>query len=623
MKRARTRKRRYRQLINQLPVAVLVLGHGRIRFANRAAAQLLGARSASDLAGARYSDLVLSTAPLPPGGGEQQKLRRLDGQLIDVEAEAHGPIGARRVVLRDLARLISAENALKRSEDRLRIFTESVRDRAIVTLDAVGYVVHWNEAALRITGYSSDEIIGRPFAVLFTDEQAGQHEPEEMLRSAIQRGRSEHEGWRRRADGSQYYGQTLVTALFDREQRVNGFAVMLRDLTATDAEDALRNEEQLRQAQRMEAVGRLASGIAHDFNNLLTAIHGHAQFMIEDLPENHPSATDAEEILHSAERAAALTRQLLAFSRGQAIQPQNIDLNHIVTSMERLMRRVITENITLTPVLEPKLWPVCADPGQVEQILVNLVVNARDAMPDGGAITIKTSNAELSDSYTEKREDVEPGKYVMLAVSDTGVGMDQSTQQRIFEPFFTTKDAGKGTGLGLSTVYGIVKQSGGHIFVYSEPGRGTTVKIYLPNALEDEQRSVGDRSGQRAHEGEAILVIEDDPSVRGLVKRVLEARGYHVMLVGTGAEAIRALSDQRLNYSLVVTDMVLPDASGDQIIDLIRKKRPGSKILLMSGYTAEDVRRDSPKVASAEFLEKPFTPDQFAQKVRETLDANF
>ena len=619
MRRARSRERKYRQLLSQLPEAVLVLTNGRIRFANQAAATLLGARSPDELTGARYADFVVSTAQLPPGAGEQQKLKRRDGNVIDVEAVVHGPPQARKVVLRDLARLVYVENALKRSEDRLRLFTESVRDRAIVTLDAVGYIVHWSEAAERITGFSTEDIIGRPFSVLFTDEQTANHEHDEMLRIAIQRGRSEHEGWKQRADGSQYYGQTLVTALFDREQRVNGFAVMLRDLTSADADGAARDEEQLRQAQRMEAVGRLASGIAHDFNNLLTAIHGHAQFLTEDIDPDHPSHADAEEILSSAERAAALTRQLLAFSRGQAVQPQNVDLNLIVTSMEKLMRRVITENIELTTVLEPSLWTVRADPGQIEQILVNLVVNARDAMSEGGIVTIKTANAELAETYAQKKEEVEPGNYVMLAVSDTGIGMDEATQQRIFEPFFTTKDPGKGTGLGLSTVYSIVKQSGGHVFVYSEPGHGTTVKIYLPSA-----RGFGEpkskTSTDLAHEGETILVIEDDAAVRSLTKRVLEARGYQVMLVGNGAEAIRALSDERLSFSLVVTDMVLPDTSGSHVMELIKKKRPSCRILLMSGYTAEDVSREHPNVASAHFIEKPFTPEQLAHTVRKILD---
>lgn len=616
----RAKARRFRQLVRQLPEAVLVLVHGRIRFANQAAAALLCAPAPADLYGVRYNDFVLSTAPLPPGGGEQQKLRRLDGNVIDVECISRGNAANKRLVLRDLARLLTAENALKRSEDRLRVFTASVRDRAIITLDGVGYIVHWNEAAERITGFSADKIIGRPFSVLFTDEQAAQQEHEQMLRAAIQRGRSENEGWKQRADGSQYYGQLMVTALFDREQRVNGFAVMLRDLTAVDADDALQNEEQLRQAQRMEALGRLASGIAHDFNNLLTAIHGHAQFLIEDLADDHPSRSDAEEILLSAERAAALTRQLLAFSRGQAVQAQNVDLNLTVAAMEKLLRRVITENISLTTVLEPRLWTVRADPGQIEQIMVNLVVNARDAMPEGGTITIKTANAELAETSAQRREEIEPGNYVMLAVSDTGVGMDIETQQRIFEPFFTTKDAGKGTGLGLSTVYGIVKQSGGHIFVYSEAGMGTTIKIYLPNA-DAAARKTHKKAELRAHEGEAILVIEDDPSVRALIKRVLETRGYNVMLVGTGAEAIRTLSDSRLRYSMVVTDMVLPDANGEQIIELIQRKRPDCKVLLMSGYTKEDVRRDSPQAALTQFLEKPFTPDQFAEKVRDILDS--
>jgi CheY-like chemotaxis protein len=339
--------------------------------------------------------------------------------------------------------------------------------------------------------------------------------------------------------------------------------------------------------------------------------------MMEDLPDDHPVHDDAHEILKSAERAAGLTRQLLAFSRGQAISQQIICVNDVVSSMEKLMRRVLTDNVKLITHLDPKLALTCADAGQVEQVLMNLVINARDAMPKGGTITVKTANAELAEAYLEKREEVTPGNYVMLAVSDTGVGMDAETQARVFEPFFTTKESGRGTGLGLAQVQGIVKQAGGYIFIYSETGHGTTVKIYFPNAVITKPVPEKDRL---TDDGEAILVIEDEPAIRTLTKRVLESRGYNVMLVGTASEAVRALSDERIHFALAITDLVLPDTSGEQVIELIKRKRPGCKILLMSGYTVEDVRRENPKLANAEFMEKPFTPDQLSRKVRQLLD---
>ncbi|MGQ0813907.1 MAG: ATP-binding protein [Gemmatimonadota bacterium] len=490
MRRMRSRERRYRRLLQTLPAAVLVVSRGRIRYANRAAAHLLGATLPTELQGVPYSDFVLSAFPIAARGSEGQKLRRLDGEIIEVEASVQPSGGAE--------------------------------------------------------------------------------------------------------------------------------LIMLRDVTAADAMDT---ERQLGQAQRMEAVGRLASGIAHDFNNLLTAIHGHAQFLIEDLPAKNPSRADAEEILRSAERAAALTRQLLAFSRGRTLSPQTLDLNQVVSSMEQLLRRVIAENITLTTALDTTLWPVRADAGHIEQILVNLVVNARDAMPNGGTISIKTANVELDHPSVRQRAEVEPGPYVMLAVTDSGIGMDRETQSHIFEPFFTTKDHGKGTGLGLSTVYGIVKQSGGHVFVYSEPGKGTSFKIYFP-ATEQISRArapkAGDTFGGR---GETILVVDDDAAVRDLTKRILEARGYHVISAGSGTEAEQVLEGQGARLSLLITDVVLPDTSARLLVESLAGSIRGGRVLLMSGYTAEDVRRQGDLPAGTEFIEKPFTPNALAQKVREILDA--
>jgi two-component system, cell cycle sensor histidine kinase and response regulator CckA len=621
MRRTASKQHRYRQLLDSLPDAVLVTTRGVIRYANRAAVEMLCVRSSAELRGALYNDFVLSASPLS-NGSEQHRLRRADGTIIDVEAIMRGAPSARRIVLRDLSRVVANETVVQRTEERLALTAEQRPERAIITLDPIGYISHWNPAAERLTGYPAESILGRALGTLFLHDQPVQQE-DALLRAAIETGSSDYEGWHRKADGSQFYGCTSVTALFDRDGKVHGFALVLRDLAPGANMDGLHNEEQMRQAQRMEAVGRLASGIAHDFNNLLTAIHGHAQFLIEDLPHQDPSRADAEEILHSAERAASLTRQLLAFSRGQTTQPQAVDLNHVVTSMERLLRRVISENITLTAMLDPELSLVRADPSQIEQILVNLIVNARDAMPDGGEVTIKTANAELADSYAARREEVEPGSYVMLAVSDTGVGMDLETQTHIFEPFFTTKAAGKGTGLGLSTVYGIVKQSGGHIFVYSEPGHGTTFKIYLPcTRAQVAQRTPGKKKAQRAHAGETIILVEDDAAVRGLAKRVLEARGYDVEVAASANEAMDVLKHMPHHPSLLITDVILPDTTGISLIEKVRDEMPECRVLLMSGYTSEDVRRQGEMAADAEFIEKPFTPDAFAEKVRSVLDAD-
>jgi PAS domain S-box-containing protein len=616
-RRPTERERRYRQLLELVPDAVLAVVHGRIRFANRAAARVLGAASAAELERVVYRDLVLSAEPLA-SGGERQKLRRLDDETIEIHAELQGGPALQRIVLRPVTELSETGGP---TEEPFLMVTESVRDRALIMLDPVGDIVQWNAAAERITGYSAAEIIGRPLSALALSEKEARADDQALMRTAVEVGRAEHEGWKKRQDGSEYYGATSITPLFDRDRKLTGFGLLLRDLTSGSRFDTLLNEEQVRQAQRMEAVGRLASGIAHDFNNLLTAIHGHAQFLLEDLPESDPSRVDAEEILYSADRAAALTRQLLAFSRGKAAQPQSIDLNQIVTSMERLLRRVITENIKLVAMLDPAVWAVRADPSQIEQVLVNLIVNARDAMPNGGTITIKTGNTELTDRYLASREDVKPGRYAMIAVSDTGVGMDKETQAHIFEPFFTTKELGKGTGLGLSTVYGIVRQSGGHVFVYSEPGKGTTFKIYLPfggGVMQVPATVIED--GQRAHPGETLLVVEDDPGVRALAKRALESRGYKVMVAASGTEALDVFQQTSERIALVLSDVMLPDTSGTALIEAIKAIAPGCRLLLMSGYTAEDVQRHG-NALNVEFIEKPFTPDALMRKVREVIDA--
>ena len=616
-RRLTERERRYRQLLELVSDAVLAVVHGRIRFANRAATRVLGAASAAALEGVVYRDLVLSAEPLSTDG-ERQRLRRMDGETIELDAMIHGGPNVQRMVLRPVTELSETGGP---TEEPFLLVAESVRDRALITLDSAGNIVQWNEAAQRITGYSADEIIGRLPSVLAISEKEALAEDQALMRTAVEVGRAEHEGWKKRQDGSEYYGATSITPLFDRDRKLTGFGILLRDLTSSSGFDTLLNEEQLRQAQRMEALGRLASGIAHDFNNLLTAIHGHAQFLLEDLSESDPSRVDAEEILYSANRAAALTRQLLSFSRGKAAQPQSIDLNQIVTSMERLLRRVISENIKLVPMLDPAVWSVRADPSQIEQVLVNLIVNARDAMPNGGAITIKTGNTELTDRYQVLREEVKPGRYAMLAVSDTGVGMDKETQAHIFEPFFTTKEHGKGTGLGLSTVYGIVRQSGGHVFVYSEPGKGTTFKIYLPFGGGVEQtQAVGVEDAQPAQAGETLLVVEDDPGVRALAKRALESRGYQVMVATSGTEALDVFKKAAERIALVLSDVMLPDTSGTALVEAIKAIAPTCRLLLMSGYTAEDVQRHG-NALNVEFIEKPFTPDALMRKVREVIDA--
>jgi signal transduction histidine kinase len=414
-----------------------------------------------------------------------------------------------------------------------------------------------------------------------------------------------------------------VLAMFARRPLAEGVLDALASVAGTIAVgvDRKQLEEQLRQAQKMEAIGQLAGGVAHDFNNLLTIINGYSEVIQTQLPENSPVLELVREVAQAGKRAASLTRQLLAFSRKQVLEPKVLDLNLVVTDLEKMLRRLIGEDVALATVLEPALGRVKADPGQVEQILMNLVVNARDAMPQGGKLTIETANAELDASYTQTLPDVRPGPYVLLAVTDTGVGMDEATKAHIFEPFFTTKGPGRGTGLGLAVVYGIVKQSGGHIAVYSEPGRGTTFKVYLPR-VEDVPAAGKSHFGvTRSPAGtETILLAEDEDAVRALARHVLKMLGYTVLEAGHGKEALRLAEEHPGSIHLLVTDVVMPELGGQELAGRLSARRPEVRVLYLSGYTEDTVVRHGVLEPETAFLQKPFTPATLAQRVREVLD---
>jgi two-component system cell cycle sensor histidine kinase/response regulator CckA len=388
-----------------------------------------------------------------------------------------------------------------------------------------------------------------------------------------------------------------VVPIRDDAQAITGAVVINEDVT-----EVLQLENQLHQAQKMEAVGHLAGGVAHDFNNLLTIINGYSEVILDQIPAESPMRASVREIAQAGERAASLTRQLLAFSRKQVLEPKVLDLNAVVTDTAKMLRRLLGEDIDLKTVLEPGLGRVKADPGQIEQVLMNLAVNARDAMPRGGNLTIETANADLDETYT-RYSDLRPGSYVLLAVSDTGIGMDEATRARIFEPFFTTKGPGQGTGLGLATVYGIVKQSNGQVDVASEPGQGTTFKIHLP--VVEEVIAPGKSQPARnapLRGNETILLAEDEPALRALTRHILQLRGY------TGT------------IHLLVTDVVMPVMSGRQLAERLAAIRPGVKVLYLSGYADDAVIRHGILQAETAFLQKPFTPSSLAAKVREVLD---
>jgi PAS domain S-box-containing protein len=390
---------------------------------------------------------------------------------------------------------------------------------------------------------------------------------------------------------------------------------------AVDITDRKHLEEQLQQSQKMEAVGRLAGGVAHDFNNLLTIICGCSELMLNRLPSPDPGRELIEHIKEAGERAASLTRQLLTFSRKQVLEPKVLDINTVVAAVDRMLRRLIGEDVELATTLQPGLGRVLADAGHVEQILLNLALNSRDAMPRGGKLTIKTANVELDENYAHLNPDVKPGSYVVLAVSDTGCGMDEATRRRIFEPFFTTKSAGNGTGLGLATVFGIVKQSGGHIAVQSAPGRGTVIKVFLPRVHANlPAKSTHDQAAGNPSGSETLLLVEDEDGVRQLASHVLRANGYTVLEAANGADAMRVCQQHKGPIDLLVTDVVMPGFGGRELADRLTGVRPDTRVLFLSGYMEDAVVRHGVQAAEVAFLQKPFKVESLVRKVREVLD---
>jgi PAS domain S-box-containing protein len=423
------------------------------------------------------------------------------------------------------------------------------------------------------------------------------------------------------ADGTTRYLRVIKSPLFGPDGSVVGSQGILMDITEVKrAQEALhRSEEQLRQVQKMEAVGQLAGGVAHDFNNLLTVINGYCAMALQKKEEVMPVRRNIEEIQKASERASALTSQLLAFSRKQVLQPRVLQLNDVVRGMEKMFRRLIGEDVELSTAFEPALGNIKADPGQIEQVIMNMAVNARDAMPRGGKLTISTSNTTIDQQTKFRNRTLKVGEYVMLAISDNGMGMTDEVKKHLFEPFFTTKGVGKGTGLGLATCYGIICQSGGDIRVYSEPNSGTTFKIYLPRTDAVPEPVATLDSETLAAGTESVLVVEDDTSVRELASLILRKCGYQVQESSNAFEALRLI--KRARYDLVITDVIMPQMSGKELHDEIKSQLPQTKVLLMSGYTDDALAHHGVLDEGLSFLEKPFSPAKLARKVREVLDA--
>ncbi len=581
-------------------------------------------------------DIVLLDLSLPDADGMETITRTqeqfpelplvvmtgLDDEATAVKAVRHGAQdylvkgrGDGHLILRAMRYAVErkrSEEALREANEKLQAVIDTA-PVAIYTLDFEARVKSWNAAAERMFLFTEAEVLDHLLPnVLEEDQEQTLSIYQRVMAGEDLRGA---ETRRRRKDGKVIYVSMWTALLRDATGKANGFLAAV-----TDISERKQLEEQLRQSQRIEAVGRLAGGVAHDFNNLLTIITGYSDLLLTKMPEFEPLRRNVEEIKKASGRAASLTNQLLAFSRRQVLQPKIVDLNEIVADMNKMLRRLIPEDTELVVNLDAEIGRVKADPGQIEQVIVNLAVNAREAMPGGGKLIIETANRELDEVYCRQHMSVKPGHYVMLSVSDTGLGMAPEVQEHIFEPFFTTK-TGKGTGLGLSTVYGIVKQSSGDIWVYSEPGFGTCFKIYLPRVQDAELTSeVPVRQAAPARGRETILLVEDEETVRMLVREILQNNGYSVLEARNGAHGLELARRYNGKIHLLLTDVVMPQMSGRELAEKLAPLRPDTRILFMSGYTDDAVVANGTIAPGSDFIQKPFTPDALARKIRVLLD---
>jgi two-component system cell cycle sensor histidine kinase/response regulator CckA len=605
---------------------------GFVQYINRAGRKMLGLGEDEDVTSTRIPDYhpewatsIVTNVGIPAAiergfwSGETALLSR-DGreiplsQVIIAHPAPDGTIEYLSTIGRDITERKRTEAAVRESEERYRDLVENAHD-IIFSHDLLGNYTSVNRAGEQITGYTHEECL----ALNITDTIAPEHVNKARYMMAKKLAGENVTAYE--VDLLAKDGKRIAVEVNTKLVLQDGVPVAVQGI-ARDVTERKQLEEQLRQSQKMDAIGQLAGGVAHDFNNLLTAINGYSSLGLQRIEGNPTVKNYLEEIKKAGDRAANLTRQLLAFGRKQILQPLPLSLNDIITDMNKMLRRLIGEDIQLSAKLTPDLKRVKADPGQIEQVLVNLVVNARDAMPKGGSLTIETANAELGREYASTHAGVNAGAFVVLAVSDTGTGMDEEVRRHIFEPFFTTKEKGKGTGLGLSTVYGIVKQSGGNISIYSEPNHGTTFKVYLP-ALD----SIVKSSEARAEESvilrgsETVLLVEDEEVVRGLARQILEEAGYQVLVAPQGEEAVRLCNEHAQEIHLLLTDIVMPGAGGKEVADRLSLLHPGIKVLFMSGYTDEAIVHHGVLDSDVKFIQKPFTPAALARKVREVLDS--
>jgi PAS domain S-box-containing protein len=626
---AREQEERFLQLAETIDEVFFVMdaAHRQTLYINPAYERIWG-RSCQSL----YDDPESFVEPVPAGDRERlvaymdrvsrgEQAGKLEYRIIQPNGNVrwllahavpirnqHGDVYRIGGVALDITESRDAQMALEEIAERLQKLTETSFDAIDITEN--GIIQEANPGYLRMFGYERmEDVIGRPVSDFVSD--ASRDDVEMRLTNNIE-GTYELEG--RRQDGKKLFLEATARTHVMRGRTVRITA--LRDMTERRA-----LESQFRQAQKMEAVGRLAGGVAHDFNNLLTVILSYTDMLIEGVSPRDPRTEDLGEIRKATVTAASLTRQLLAFSRQQVIEPRLINLNEIVESSEKMLRRLIGEDIEVQTTLSSAPLTVMIDPGQLEQVIMNLAVNARDAMPTGGKLTLETANVTLDAEHARDHWPVTPGKFAMLAMSDIGCGMDEQTRTLMFEPFFTTKAVGQGTGLGLATVYGIVKQSNGFIWVYSEPGKGTSFKIYFPLLDQTpEQYAIREHSEAPLGGTETILLAEDATAVRIAARQILERFGYTVLEAANGTDAL-SIAQNRGTIDLLLTDVVMPEMSGRELVDRFAKLRPNTRVLFMSGYTDDAIVRHGVLRAGAAYLQKPFSPETLARKVREVLDS--
>ena len=547
--------------------------------------------------------------------------------VVDAIRDEQGRVIGFAKVTRDITERQQAHNELLESERRYRRLIEAVVDYAIFQLDPAGNVTTWNPGAQRIKGYDPDEIIGQHFSRFYTPEDIQLGVPELALAEAAKQGRFEAEGWRMRRDGSRFWASVVIDRITDEAGELVGFAKVTRDVTERKhAQDELqRVQQQLAASQKLEAVGQLSGGIAHDFNNLLMIVLGN----LETAERNSRGLANSLNLQRAlvnakrgAQRAAALTSRLLAFSRRQALDPHPINLNNFLNGLQEFLQRTLGERIEVQTVGSAGLWSIEADANHLESAIINLGINARDAMPDGGKLTVEAVNVLADEGYCRVNPELSPGQYVIVCVTDTGTGMTADVLNHAFEPFFTTKESGQGTGLGLSQVYGFVKQSGGHVKIYSEVGQGTSIRMYFPR-YHGEARPVESDADEFPPEGErleTILVVEDDADLRAYVSELLRDLNYRVVVASSAQAALTILLQDEPKVDLVLTDVVMPGINGREMGRRAQQIRPGIKILYMTGYSRNAVVHQGRLDEGVELLEKPISQAKLALRVREMLD---